>query len=190
MNSCTPLQGLITQVSLEILATETPGGRGAGKRTDCNVHHASAALLRKSSSSRTFLLERIYFTSLSKMSSSIFSSVQGLRTFNQSSSLYAGTAYVTDTLLSSKMQRWQLHEFPFGRILRSSITLSLPYFAALALFLQHLNSPSVWETFVWNKSFAFLYAHKRTSESICKIYSCLMPFRQNKWLWNGNFLQL
>lgn len=30
VNSCTPLQGLITQVSLEIPATKTPGGRGAG----------------------------------------------------------------------------------------------------------------------------------------------------------------
>lgn len=108
VNSCTPLQGLITQVSLEILATETPGGRGAGKRTECNVHHARSALLRKSSSSRTFLLERIYFTSLSKMSPSIFSSVWRLLTFNQSSSLYTGTAYVTDMLLSSKIQRWQL----------------------------------------------------------------------------------
>lgn len=108
VNSCTPLQGLITQVSLEILATETPGGRGAGKRTECNVRHASTALLRKSSSSRTFLLERIYFTSLSKMSPSIFSSVWGLLTFNQSSSLYTRKAYVTDMLLSSKIRRWQL----------------------------------------------------------------------------------
>lgn len=108
MNSCTPLQGLITQVSLEILATETPGGRVAGKRSECNVHHASAALLRKSSSSRTFLLERIYFTSLSKMSPSIFSSVWGLLTFNQSIGLYTRKAYVTDMLLSSKIPRWQL----------------------------------------------------------------------------------
>lgn len=107
VNSCTPLQGLITQVSLEILATETPGGRSAGKRTECNVHHVSAALLRKSSSSRTFLLERIYFTSLSKMSLSIFSSAWGLLTFNQSSSLYTRKAYVTD-MLSSKIRRWQL----------------------------------------------------------------------------------
>lgn len=108
VNSCTPLQGLITQVSLEILTTETPGGRGAGKRTECNVHHVSAALLRKSSSSRTFLLERIYFTSLSKMSLSIFSSVRGSLTFNQSSGLYTRKAYVTDMLLSSKIRRWQL----------------------------------------------------------------------------------
>lgn len=108
VNSCTPLQGLITQVSLEILATETPGGRGAGKRTKCNVHRVSAALLRKSSSSRTFLLERIYFTSLSKMSLSIFSSVGWLLTFNQSSSPYTRKDYVTDMLLSSKIQRWQL----------------------------------------------------------------------------------
>lgn len=82
---------------------ETPGGRGAGKRTECNVHHVSAALLRKSSSSRTFLLERIYFTSLSKMSLSIFSSVWGLLGFNQSSGLYTRKAYVTDMLLSSKI---------------------------------------------------------------------------------------
>lgn len=108
VNSCTPLQGLITRVSLDILATETPGGRGAGKRTQCNVHRASAALLRKSSSSRTLLLERIYFTSLSKMSPSIFSSVLELLTFNQSSGLYTSTAYVTDMLLSSKIRRWQL----------------------------------------------------------------------------------
>lgn len=108
VNSWTPLQGLIRQVSLDILATKTPGGRGAGKRTECNVHHASTALLRKSSSSRTFLLERIYFTSLSNMSPSIFSSVLGLLTFNQSSSLYTAKAYVTDMLLSSKIQRWQL----------------------------------------------------------------------------------
>lgn len=86
VNSCTPLQGLIKQVSLEIPATETPGGRGSGKRTECNVRRVSAALLRKSSSSRTFLLERIYFASLSKMSPSIFSSAGWLLAFNQSGS--------------------------------------------------------------------------------------------------------
>lgn len=91
-----------------MLATETPGGRGAGKRTECNVQRASSALLRKSSSSGAFLLERIYFTSLSKMSPSIFSSVRGMLTFNQRSGPRARRAYVTDMLLSSKIQRWQL----------------------------------------------------------------------------------
>lgn len=108
VNSCTPLQGLITQVSLDILVTKTPGGRGAGKRTKCNVHHVGAALLCKSSCSGTFLLERIYFAGLSKMSFGIFSSVRWLLRFNWSSSLYAGKDYVTDLLLSSKIQRWQL----------------------------------------------------------------------------------
>lgn len=108
VNSCTPLQGLITQVSLEILATETPGGRGVGKRSECSVRHASAAFLCKSSSLGTFLLERIYFTSLSKMSLSIFSSEWGLRTCNQSGCLYVSKACVTDMLLSSKIARWQL----------------------------------------------------------------------------------
>ena len=139
VNSCTPLQGLITQVSLEILATEPPGGRGAGNRTECNVHHASAALLRKSSSSRAFLLERIYFTSLSKMSLRIFSSVRGLPTFNQSSSFYRRTAYVTDMLLFSKIQSDSFHEFPFGYILLSSITLS-SLFPCPRHFLHDLNS--------------------------------------------------
>lgn len=122
LNSCTPLQGLITQVSLDILATETPGVTGAGKSSQRNVHRASAAFLRKSSHSRTFLLERIYFTSLSNMSTSIFSSESTLLTFNQRRSREEREAYVTDMLLSSNMQRWQLHEFPFGYILLSSVT--------------------------------------------------------------------
>lgn len=109
VNSCTPLQGLITQVSLEIPATKTPGGRGAGKKKiKCNVCRVCAALLRKSSSSRTFLLERIYFTALSKMSLGIFSSAGWLLRFRWSSSLHTGKDYVTDKRLSSKIHRWQL----------------------------------------------------------------------------------
>ncbi len=137
VNSCTPLQGLITQVSLEILATETPGGRGAGNRTKCNVHHVSAALLRKSSSSRTFLLERIYFTSLSKMSLSIFSSVWGLRTFNQSCSLFTQGELMLQTCCC--LQRYEgdsFHEFPFGYILLSSITFSFSYFLVSTVFFM------------------------------------------------------
>lgn len=133
VNSCTPLQGLITQVSLEILATKTPGGRGAGKRTKCNVHCFSAALVRKSSSSRTFLLERIYFTSLSKMSLRIFSTVGWLCP-------YAGKDYVTDMLLSSKIPRWQLSWISIWvHIALINYFISCP---CLHLFLCDLSSTS------------------------------------------------
>lgn len=44
VNSCTQSQGLITRVSLEIPATETPGGRGpGGGGNEPNLHHASSA---------------------------------------------------------------------------------------------------------------------------------------------------
>lgn len=180
VNSCTPLQGLITQVSLEILATETPGGRVAGKRSECNVHHASAALLRKSSSSRTFLLERIYFTSLSKMSPSIFSSVWGLLTFNQSTGLYTRKAYVTDMLLSSKILRWQLSWI--------SIWVHIAFINYFLFFLfpcphhfpHNLNKVFLsrcictkcilFHIFVF---FLFLYTYSKNIR-ICKVYSCFM----------------
>lgn len=143
VNSCTPLQGLITQVSLEIPATETPGGRGAGeKKVKRNVCRVCAALLRKSSSSRTFLLERIYFTALSKMSLGIFSSAGWLLRFNWSGSLYAGKDYVTDKRLSSKIHRWQL-----SWISICVHIASISYFILAPSPIFHLNSkfaPTGW----------------------------------------------
>lgn len=179
LNSCTPLKGLITQVSLEILATETPGGRGAGNRTQCNVHRVSAALLRKSSSSGTFLLERIYFTSLSKMSLSIFSSVWGSLTFNQSCSLYTRRAYVTDMLLSSKIPRWQLSWISIW--VHIAFINSFPYFLVCTVsFLIYAAQGSPFspdrmylceERFIFFclNTFSFTYTH-RTLEYVKYIH--------------------
>lgn len=143
VNSCTPLQGLITQVSLEIPATETPGGRGAGKKKiKCNVCHVCSAFLRKSSSSRTFLLERIYFTALSNMSLGIFSRAGWLLRFNWSGSLYTGKDYVTDKRLSSKIRRWQL-----SWISICVHIASISYFILTPPPIFHLNSrfaPTGW----------------------------------------------
>lgn len=204
VNSCTPLQGLITQVSLEIPATETPGGRGAGKRTKCNVHHVSAALLRKSSSSRTFLLERIYFASLSKMSLSIFSSVWRSLTFNQSSRLYTRKAYVTDMLLSSKIRRWQLSWISIWVHIAFINYFLFFLFPCLHRFLHDLNSTwfslqngqnvFVWEPHIFfcRHTFVSTYTQKeeRTLEYVkyihvwCHVFQ--MSFQQSKLSWNGN----
>lgn len=192
VNSCTPLQGLITQVSLEILAAETPGGRGVlGKELTCSVRHASTVLLRKSSSSRTFLLERIYFTSLSKMSHSIFSSCKRLIkavVFTQGQ-LMLQTCCCLQRYKGDSFMNFHVGAYCFHQL--------LPYFLVSTIFsLNDLNNSGTSFFFFY----LFLYIKSQPhlllcqySDWICKIYSCLkscLSFLKSKISWNGNFLHL
>lgn len=109
VNSCTPLQGLITQVSLEIPATKTPGGRGAGEKKS----RAMCAVSVPRSSANHHPQEHFYWkefiSQLYQRCPSVYFLVWGwLLRSNWSSSLYTGRDYVTDKRLSSKIRRWQL----------------------------------------------------------------------------------
>ena len=192
VNSCTPLQGLITQVSLEILATETPGGRGAGNRTECNVRHVSAALLRKSSSSRTFLLERIYFTSLSKMPLSIFSRVcRDCKHLIKAGVFTRGELMLQTCCCLQRYKGDSFHEFPFGYILLSSITFSFSYFLVSTIFftwfkqhkvlhpLSHTHThthspPRLDKMYLCKTPGSYVFVLTQSNIRICKVYSCWM----------------
>lgn len=105
VNSCTPLPGLITQVSLEIPATETPGGRGAGGRKKSSAMCA-VSLLRSSANHHP--RERFYWkefiSPLYQRCPSVYFPARG----DCWGLTEAGKDYVTDKRLSSKIHRWQL----------------------------------------------------------------------------------
>lgn len=105
LNSCTPLQGLITPVSLEIPRRPDPWREG-----DCWDRGEPGAMgrrvsrgLRKSSSAPTFLLERIYLASLSRMP---------LRIFFPWRPAIGGIALQTCCCLQ-RCKGDSVHEFPF-----------------------------------------------------------------------------
>lgn len=110
VNSCTPLQGLITQVSLEIPATETPGGRGAGGRKNqvqcvpCLCRAPPQIIILKN----IFSGKNLFQSFIKDVPRYIFQRWGWLLRLNWSGSLHTGKDYVTDKRLSSKIHRWQL----------------------------------------------------------------------------------
>lgn len=116
VNSCTPLQGLITQVSLEIPATKTPGGRGAGKKKN----QAQCVPCLRRAPPQIIILKNI-FTGKNLFHSFIkdvprYISQRGVIAEVPAEAVAStqGKDYVTDKRLSSKIHRWQLSWISIG----------------------------------------------------------------------------
>lgn len=125
VNSCTPLQGLITQVSLEIPATKTPGGKGAGGKKSC----AMCAMSVLCSSANHHLQEHFYWkefiSQLNQRCPSLYFPVWG--DFWGLTEMVASTQGKIMLQTSGCLQRYtgdSFHEFPFVCILLPSVILS------------------------------------------------------------------
>ena len=82
-----------------------------------------------------FIVKNLFSRFIKDAANSIFSSVLELQTLNQSGIPCASKAYVTDTLLSSKIGRWQLAWISiWGHIAFINVLLFFPRFSSCNYF--------------------------------------------------------